>query len=397
MTDRPYWKILPAGAALCSLTVFALSANLIPSVLFHAARDFQVLPELLAMTTTLQFLGFIVATIAGGIFADRIGQKKVFLVACVLTAIGAASWASSASLAGALVGSLVMGMGGGILESMSSALLSDLFPDRRKLALNLSQAAYCLGAAAGPFLIGTLLTRPGASWRLGFGALAALATALLVLYALARIPQPAEAEAISLPIFTRIIRQWSFICPCLAIFLYVFAETVHLVFINYYLRKQLHAPENWAIYGLAGFWLAMTLGRIGCALIPEAVSNRKLIAVLMLLSGLLMSAHPLIREWPASIALFALTGFVFSGTWPLLIGLTAKLNPGYSGTVIGVTIAAGAVGCVVAAPVMGLGFRLLPLPVAFSGASLSLLAGSALILFAQARPGRRAKKASGPA
>lgn len=105
----------------------------------------------------------------------------------------------------------------------------------------------------------------------------------------------------------------------------------------------------------------------------------------MLFSGLLMFSQLFVQQWQVGIVIFALTGFVFSGTWPLIIGLTAKLNPGYSGTVIGVTVAAGAIGTVAAAPLMGLCFTLLPLQYAFSLASLSLFAGAILIALARAR------------
>lgn len=385
MADRNYWKILPAFAALFSLTVFAVSANVIPSILLRAARDFNISPELLSGATTVQFAGFIFATILGGVFADRVGKKNVFLAACVFTLIGALTWYCASSLWMVFLGSLAMGMGGGVLESMSSALLSDLFPNKRKLYLNLSQASYCIGAASGPYLIGMLLASEGISWRLIFLLLSAMVFALLFFYALSRIPKSTEEEEISFKILVRIIRKWGFICPCIVIFLYVFAETVHMVYINYYLRRHFQAPENWAVYGLSIFWLSMTLGRMFCALIPESMSYRKIIASLMFASGLLMFSQMFVQQWQVGIVIFALTGFVFSGTWPLIIGLTAKINPGYSGTVIGGTVAAGAVGTVVAAPVMGLCFTLLPLTYAFSFASISLFIGATLILFVKSR------------
>ncbi len=381
MTSRNYWKAAPAFAALFSLTVFAVSANIIPSILFRAAGDFGISPELMSGATTVQFAGFIVATIAGGILADRIGKKAVFLAACLFTMAGAMLWYCAGSLGMVFFGSLAMGMGGGILESMSSALLSDLFPSQRKLYLNLSQAAYCVGAASGPYLIGNLLCRDGMSWRLIFLLLAAMAVVLLVFFAISRIPKAAEEESISFPVLKRIMKRWSFVCPCIAIFLYVFAETAHMVFINYYLQKRFGAPELWAIYGLSVFWLGMTVGRVICAFIGESVSYRKIIALLMLASGILMCSQAFVQQWQISVAIFAATGFVFSGIWPLIIGYTAKINPGYSGTVIGITVASGALGTLVAAPAMGLCFNLFPLAYGFSIASSSMLAGCLLIVF----------------
>jgi len=379
MKSWNYWKALPAFAALFSLTVFAVSANIIPSILLRAATDFHISPELMSGATTIQFAGFILATVAGGVLADRLGKKTVFLTASIFTITGALLWYYAGALEMVFFGSLAMGMGGGVLESMSSALLSDLFPLQRKLYLNLSQAAYCIGAASGPYLIGALLCKDTLSWRLIFLILSAMAVVLLVFFALSHIPSSTDEEAISFGVFRRIMKRWSFICPCIAIFLYVFAETAHMVFINYYLRKRFDAPEAWAVYGLSLFWVGMTLGRILCAFIPESVSYQKIIASLMFAAWLLMLSQTLAQQWQTSIAIFALTGLVFSGIWPLIIGFTAKINPGYSGTVIGITVAAGALGAVVAAPIMGLGFRLFPVAHAFGFASVSLFTGCAFI------------------
>lgn len=372
-------KILPTFSALFSLVVFAISANVVPAILIRAADEFDINPELLANVIAVQFAGFIVATIFGGIAADRFGMKYVFLTACVFTIAGSGIWFSAKSLQTIYFGSLVMGMGGGTLEGLSSTLLSDLFPTRRKLVLNISQVAYCVGAVSGPFLIGWLLPAGVVSWRLFFAALSSLALVLLVFYALCSIPSTAKAETISYNILIEIIKKWSFICPCLVIFLYVFSETTCVAFMNVYLYKHCQSPEKWAIYSISIFWGTMTVGRILCALIPESFSFQKIIAFLMFISGILLAAQSVVDEWHVSLILFALTGFIFSGTWPLIVGMTATYNPGYSGTVIGVTIATGALGCVFAPPLTGLLFKYFPGALALGMTSIPLFLGAWLV------------------
>ena len=72
--------------------------------------------------------------------------KGIVLVPSLLLGgafLAAAVWLDGPALANrplALVlGGILMGMGGGVLESMGSALLADLFPARRKFFLNLSR------------------------------------------------------------------------------------------------------------------------------------------------------------------------------------------------------------------------------------------------------------------
>jgi fucose permease len=327
----------------------------------------------------VKYTCFILATIAGGIAADRIGKKTIFILACLCAASGAACCGAALHLPAFFAGTALLGMGGGILESMSSALLSDLYPHRRKLMLNLSQVGYCVGAIAGPMLIGRLMPS-GVSWRAFFLLLMAMASALLVIYALSRIPRTPAEKTIDRKEFKAVIGRWSFLCPCLIIFLYVFSESGAAAFMNVFLRKYREAPENWAIYGISIFWTTMTLGRILCAAIPERVSYEKLIALLMLAAGITLAVQAIPGHWAVHLVFFALTGFAFAGTWPFIIGLTAMRNPGFSGTVVGLTVAGGAVGCVLAPPVVGALLLAVPPGLAMALLSLPLFLGAALAL-----------------
>lgn len=379
-TNGTLWKVLPASAAMCALAIFAFSASIIPAVLMRAAHDFVIRPELLATVIAVQFVGFFAASVGGGIAADRFGKKLLLRAACLLMATGALLWATAQRLEVIFLGSFVMGMAGGVLESMSSALLSDLFPHKRKMFLNLSQLVYCLAAAGGPFLMGKFLPE-GTSWRVFFSALAALPCMLFVLYSLSHIPHLHDEERISLLELKQIIRRWSFLNPCVLIFLYVFSEATCAVFMNYYLRTHYHAPEQWAIYSITIFWVSMAAGRILCACIPEEFSYRNIITILMVASGLAMASQVFIRTWQMSIVFFTFVGFLQAGTWPLIIGMTATHNRSYSGTVVGITVACGALGMVVAPPVMSILFGVLAAPLVFAVVALPLFAGSILVRY----------------
>lgn len=370
---------IPTAAALLALFVFALSANTLPAALVRAAADFGTTTDALAKVFSVQFACFFVSTVVGGILSDILGKQRVMQVACLLMFAGAVTWTQAASGATACLAGALLGMAGGVLEGMSSALLSDLYPHRRKFYLNLSQVVYCLGAVTGPALMGALLIR-GVSWRDFFGALAVLSGLLLLLFSASRIPPPAHDEKIDPARLQAIGRRPAFLLPCAVIFLYVTSETCVVVFINPYLKEGLAAPENWAIYGLSIFWLAMTLGRWICAHIPERVPNHRVIALLSLLSAGSLVAQLWADTWPMSLCLFGLTGFLFAGTWPLIVGMTASRNRGHSGTVIGVTVAVGSLGCVVGPIYMGIARQVMSPTAAFATASIPLLLAALLVL-----------------
>ena len=369
---------LPAAAALLSLLVFALSANTLPAALLRAASEFGITPECLAMVAAVQFAGFVVAAMVGGMLSDRFGKQRIMEAACGLTALGAMMWAGAARLQTAVWSAALLGIGGGVLESMASSLVSDLFPERRKFMLNISQIMYCIGAVTGPVLMGHLLPM-GVSWRWFFLGVGVLSVGLGLLYMVCRMPPVRGDEHVRMDVLRRLARRPSFMLPAVCLFLYVLSESAVAVYANLYLRTVRGAPEAWAIYSLSGFWIAMGIGRLLCARIPEGVSYRKVIGALCVATAVGLCAQAVARDWRVSFALVMLAGLTFSGIWPLIVGMTATVNRGYSGTVIGATIAIGALGCVAAPPMMNALFAWLPGPVAMAAAAAPIFLAGVLM------------------
>ncbi|MEX2606023.1 MAG: MFS transporter [Kiritimatiellia bacterium] len=343
---RPSHRIA-STASIFSLFVFALSANALPAILLRASTDLSVDFTTLTQVSALQFTGFLIAAISGGIIADHVGKKRVLLTASGLLFAGAVTWSVAGNFLAACIGGVLMGLGGGVLESMSSTVLSDLFPDRRKFFLNLSQAFYCLGAILGPAIMSTLLPL-GVSWRVCFMGVAASAFVLLVLYSKSTLPVPAPSERIQPSAVKALLKESSFILPCAALFCYVLTESAVVIYANAYLQTVHNAPEDWAIASLSLFWFAMMLGRWACTKIPEHASYGTGTAALLIAGAGMLIFQQWAESWQASLILFSLTGLTFSGIWPLIIGMSASLNPAYSGTVLGTTIAVGSLGCIMA-------------------------------------------------
>jgi len=338
---------IASTASFFSLFVFALSANALPAILLRASKDLSVDFTTLAQVSALQFTGFLFAAIAGGIIADHVGKKRVLQSACGFLLAGAVAWSVASNFLTACIGGVLMGIGGGVLESMSSTVLSDLFPDRRKFYLNLSQAFYCLGAILGPAIMSTLLPL-GISWRVCFMGVAVAALVLLTLYSKSTLPIPTSLERIQPAALKVMVKKSSFTLPCAALFCYVLTESSIVIYANTYLQTVHNAPEHWAIASLSLFWFTMMLGRWACTKIPEQASYGTSTAALLIAAASMLILQQWAESWQVSLMLFSLTGLTFSGVWPLIIGMSATRNPLYSGTVLGSTIAVGSLGCIMA-------------------------------------------------
>ncbi|MCK5806536.1 MAG: hypothetical protein KAI66_27145, partial [Lentisphaeria bacterium] len=185
----------------------------------------------------------------------------------------------------------------------------------------------------------------------------------------------------------RALRSWSFLSPSLSIFLYVLVEASIVVYANLYLRHLHHAPENWAIYTLSLFWALMLVGRGLCALLPERQSYERMVGLLFALSAMGMLLQGMADSWRASVVVFALCGLLFSGIWPLLVALaSARAGAGpHHASLVGLTIAAGALGCIAAPPLMNALLTWLPERLIFAVLALPLGLAAVFVMWLPAR------------
>lgn len=371
-------RLRPLLAAFSAIFAFALSATLLPAVLLRAAPALGVEESALAQVASAQFAGFFCATLVGGVLSDRWGMAHVLRGGCGLMAFGALVWWRTDSLAMAYGAGTVMGMGGGVVESMSSAFLAEIFAEQRKRVLNLSQVVFCLGALGGPALMAWLLPR-GLAWETGFLAVAVLSAFSGLLFFTVTAPPPHPEERISRAALRRLCNHAGLFVPLLAMFCYVLSESSVVIHCNYYLQQHRLAPEEWAIASISAVWFCVMVGRLLCACIPEGVATKRILTLLFLGGAAALAAQGLVADWRVSFALFSVSGLLFAGTWPLLVELTAVWNPRHTATAVGLTIAAGALGVVAAPPLMAVAFDCLPAGWVYGAAALPLLLGAGLM------------------
>jgi fucose permease len=376
------------AAALLSLASFAASINLVFAALVRMGDEFGVRPELLASITSLYFVAFFIVSSASGFVSDRVGIRAPLLFGNLMTMLGGLIFASAHGAAPLVLGAMVMGMGGGATEGMCTALLARIFPGRERFVVGVSQAGYCFGAIIGPLVMGILLPL-GVSWRLFFIPVAALALSNLVLFATSRYP-PNEHEqraaspvvaagpAPSAPDTFSVLRRPGVLRWCAIIFLYVLAETALVSFVNLYLFEYRAAPERVAIQAIAWFWAIMLVGRLLCSILPPTLADRKLIAGAMLSGATAILLTIPSPGWSGALGAILAASFLMAGTWPTIMATTARANAGRASAVVGITVAAGSLGCILAPPIMGLLFDLIPPALAMAAPAVPLLAGGML-------------------
>jgi EmrB/QacA subfamily drug resistance transporter len=115
-----------------------------------------------------------------GRLADMVGRKRIYLTGFVTFAAGSALCGLAPSLGALIAGRLVQGVGGAMLQSNSSGLVTQAFPSsERGRALGLNAAIVSAGHLSGPVVGGLIIDWFGWQW-LFFVSLPIAAVAALV-------------------------------------------------------------------------------------------------------------------------------------------------------------------------------------------------------------------------
>jgi EmrB/QacA subfamily drug resistance transporter len=134
-----------------------------------------------------------------GLLGDRLGRRKVFLVAMVVFLVGSVIGGLAGTMPVLIAARAVQGLGGGGLLILVQAIVADVIAERERLPyLTAIDAMFALAAVSGPVLGGWLTDSVGWRWafwvNLPVGLVAVVATLVLV-PASPRRPHPARLDA----------------------------------------------------------------------------------------------------------------------------------------------------------------------------------------------------------
>src|SRR5438874_1056284 len=106
----------------------------------------------------LLYVGVCVATVAVGPLIDRFGNKLVLLISSILVPLALVEFAVARSMLSAAAASMVLGLGGGGLNTSCNVLTSEIYEGNRGPMLNLLGLFYGIGALFIPLLSASMTT-----------------------------------------------------------------------------------------------------------------------------------------------------------------------------------------------------------------------------------------------
>ncbi|MGA8861750.1 MAG: MFS transporter [Candidatus Sulfotelmatobacter sp.] len=289
----------------------------------------------------LLYLGILLATLLAGPVIDSMGNKLILVTSAALVASGMAGFAYAHSFGGAAISAVLLGLGGGGLNTSTNALVSDLYGEDRGPMLNVLGIFYGIGALGIPLLAAVIAGNFPIAQQLLICAGLAGASALLFLGV--QFPEASGNRSFS----WREALQVARFPGLLVLGFLLFCESGNEASIGgwsstYVAETGLGARTATLI--LAGYWAALMVGRLLVARMLKFVGKRQLVLGSGL--GALAGAAILLtsRLEGMLVAGVLLLGFSYAGVFPTALAIAGDSYRKMTGTVFGLLFAIALVG-----------------------------------------------------
>ncbi|RZS75473.1 MFS transporter [Pseudobacter ginsenosidimutans] len=336
-----YKKNLVFLAACLGMLLFGISLITLGSVAGFLKQKFQLDGIAAGTIFSLLPVGILTGSLVFGPVCDRYGYKWLLVLACIGMFAGFEGIAYAGSLSWLKLSVLVFGVGSGIVNGATNAVVADISTRNKGADLSLLGVFFGIGALGMPLLLGLLAGRFAADQVVaGVGIFTALIAGV---YIFVRFPGAKPKEPGQSAAWKQLLDGTLML---IAFFLF-FQSSIEAIINNWattYLVEKGGMDETAALFALTLHVAGMVLMRLLNGSILSNVSPKTSIytCLLLLATGVLLMQYGHYK--PLMIAGLVLSGAGVAAGFPVMLGMVGERFPKQSGTAFSFVFAFALVG-----------------------------------------------------
>lgn len=323
-------KNLSAFIAACAgMFLFGVTLITLGSIATDLRSKFQLNGMEAGTLFSILPFGILAGSLIFGPICDRYGYKLLLMFACLGMFIGFEGIAYSHSLNLLKVGVFIFGLGGGVINGATNAVVADISDEHKGANLSLLGVFFGLGALGMPLVLGSI-SKTTSSFTI-VAAVGWLTLAVAFFYAFVRFP-PAKQQTRFSGTNWRSLFKWLLLFIAFFLFFQSSFEAIINNWATTYLTAKGVMSESKALYALSLHIVGMVAMRLLTGSVFRKVSEVKIMwaCLVMLALGILLMQQG--NTQTLIIAGLILSGAGLAGGFPLMLGITAKHFAHLSGT-----------------------------------------------------------------
>ena len=347
MTSRKIIWLL----SFLSFIAYAVSATEIGPALSEIRSEFMLNETIAGVLASLQSLAGVLA-ILGGVLSDIFGKTRLVSFSLILMGLGTLAISSSPHIWILAAALFVFGSGTGFFEASVNAFVSEVFQDKRGMAINLLHIGWNIGSTIGPLLAAYAILTYG-TWRFGYLLVSPFLIVLFIAtwilargFSRNRGGKPRDRRGVDLKIILRVL-------PLMIIpFLIVAAQLGLTTWLPSILTDQGMSIAG-ASLTVGLFWALCGVGRLVWAPFIDRLGYWRVLVIAGGCSALLMFLTTLPSPIYVRMMLWACAGFIIGPAYPTTVAWITASYPEIGGTLSGTLFTFSTLGSFASAIIVG--------------------------------------------
>ncbi len=281
-------------------------------------------------------IGILLGSLLFGPLCDQYGYKAFFVLSALCIFAGLQGIAHAASFNLLKIFIFLFGLGGGVINGATNAVVADISPEKKGANLSLLGVFFALGALGMPFVLGILAHRFPFDTVIAFVGIIPLLASVGFLFI--TFPPPKQSQGV--PITRSLAMLKDPVLLLIAFFL--FCQSSYEGIINNwtttFLTEELAIAQSSALYALSLYVVGMAVMRL---LFGSVLRNVDAPLILYLSFGLLLIGNILLKT--GDTFFLATAGLIILGAglgvgFPIMLGFVGTRYAALSGTAFSVVL-----------------------------------------------------------
>jgi FHS family glucose/mannose:H+ symporter-like MFS transporter len=352
MPNSKYHKGYVFSAACIGMLLFGVVMISLGSILPEVTEKFKLNDVNTGFLLTLLPSGILAGSLVFGPLVDWLSYKRILIAGSLFTLLGIEGIVFSDLLILLHLSVFCIGLGGGILNGITNALVSEISSDDHSANLSLLGVFFGVGALGTPVLFGFF--KGVYSFETIFALIGAFIVLPILFFLIIQFPSSAKTKGLPLKEGLKMVRD-----PMLLLFGFIlfFQSGIEGLTNNWtttYLETVKEVEASTALFILSSFVGALTIARIVLSKILRIFNPLKVMSIsftIAIVGGFyLIYGHSYFHLITGMVAI----GLGLAAGFPVILGYIGQLYKHLSGTAFGIVITIALIGNVIANYVMGM-------------------------------------------
>ena len=315
---------------------FAIATTMLSPMMPEIIDQFSLKLSQGGLILSLQSIGGIIVVALAGIVADRISKSRLMIFGFFLYILCLYLISIAPVFNILLALSFVFGIGSRLVDALSNAYISDLFPEQKGSYLNILHSIFGVGALIGPIYTRFLLDS-GFSWREVFRFLGYASIPLLLLFYFSNHKKGVSKDKGNITseqehLITLLSNRQIWVLS-IVMFFYVGHQSGIMLWIPMYIETYLKGSVFLASLSLSLYWVGMIISRMTFSYITKNFKNSTMIRWTSISGSLLLFLGFYSKQTWLVIIFLVFSGLLTGAFIPLLIDVASSKYPKNTGAV----------------------------------------------------------------